>query len=282
MIKSILYAQPVFAPDKMRLDRNINSIKSFGQYLKTNGNDGMQLTIAIGGWAKDDALWNEIVEACKDAFGGKVSPIRFDRNYGKATVVNKLVALSKEQGAKFDAILTADSDILFPLDTPNMLARLAIAALKMEARKGMPFGMTSLNQLGAGCHWKVCYENIVEYDIKVGKGTYKEKIVWPNVPSGIAGGCLFISRRLWDTVGGYRVLGVYSGDDAFILVDCARNGFSYQMSDSIAIVHPPEDDAEYAKWKVRVCQRDSLTGPKANLDPIIKEADDFWGQRENK
>jgi hypothetical protein len=280
MIKSILYAQPVFAPDKMRLDRNVNSIKSFGQYLKVNGNDGMAITIAIGGWAKDDALWEEIVNACKEAFGGKVIPIRFDRNYGKATVVNKLVSISKEQGAKFDAILTADSDILYPVDTANMLARLAIAALKMEARKGKPFGMISLNQLGAGCHWKVCYENVVEYELKLNKGVFKEKIVWPNMPSGIAGGCLFVSRNLWDATGGYRVLGVYSGDDAFLLVDCFQKGFSYQMSDSIAIVHPPEDDAEYAKWKVTVCQRDSLTGYKSNLDPIIKEADEFWEQKD--
>jgi hypothetical protein len=279
MIKQILYVQPVFAPDQMRLDRNINSIKSFGQYLKVNGQDGINLAVAIGGWVKTDEFWNAIVEACKEAFNGKVVPIRFDRNYGKASVVNKLVNLSVENKLKFDAILTADSDILYPIETSNMFGRLTIAAIKMEARKGKPFGMMALNQLGSGCHWQVCQENSVTYDIKVGKGDYKEKIVWPNNPSGIAGGCLFISRRMWEAVGGYRVLGVYAGDDAYLLVDCARHGFSWQMSDSIAIVHPPENDEEYAKWKVKVCQRDSMTGVKANIDDQIREADGFWGGR---
>jgi len=276
MIKTILYTQPVFAPDQMRTDRNVNSIKSFGEYLKVNGNDRFGLTIVIGGWASNDSLWQQIVSAGIDAFGNSFIPIRFDRNYGKAFVVNKLVAIAAENGTSFDAILTADSDILFPLNTEHMFARLAVLAEKVESQKFMPFGMVSLNQLGSGCHWKVCYENSIEYELKIDTQVYKEKIVWPNNPSGIAGGCLFIGRRMWENCKGYRILGLYAGDDAFLLVDCQRIGFSYQMSASIAIVHPPEHDEEYAKWKVKVCQRDSMTGVKTNLDPIIKEADEFW------
>jgi hypothetical protein len=279
MIKNILYAQPVFAPDQARTDRNVNSIKSFGQYLKVNGQDGFRITIAIGGWAKDDSLWEQIVAACKEAFGSTFMPFRFDKNYGKASVVNKLVAIAAENGTPFEAMLTADSDILYPLETTNMFVRLVASSIRLEARRGIPFGMTALNQLGSGCHWKVCYENVADYSITLGKTTYKEKIVWPNRPSGIAGGCLFISRKFWDSVGGYRVMGVYAGDDAWLLVDCYQKGFSYQMSDSIAIVHPPENDEEYAKWKVKVCQRDSLSGPKSNIDAQISEADGFWGSR---
>lgn len=86
---------------------------------------------------------------------------------------------------------------------------------------------------------------------------------------------------MWKAVGGYRQAGVYAGDDAYILVDCAQRGFSWQMSDSIVIVHPMDDDAEYNAWKARICQRDSHTGPKneAQMMNIVKEFDDFWAKR---
>jgi hypothetical protein len=136
--------------------------------------------------------------------------------------------------------------------------------------------MNGLNKKGEGCHYASCQENVVEYTINTGTGPIPEKIVWPNISSGIAGGCIFISKKMWDTVGGYRVMGLYAGDDAYLLLDCHMKGFSYQMFDSLAIIHPHENDAEWSAFKVKVCQRDSVSGPKSNLDPIIKEMDEFW------
>lgn len=282
MIKNIIFVQPVFAPDQMRLERNINSIKSFGQYVRVNGTDGYNVSVVIGGWAKTDELWNKIVEAGKEALGTSFNPIRFDKNYGKAATVNKLVAVANENAIAYEALLTSDSDILFPLETKHMFNRLVVAAIRSEAAKGRIWGLIALNQLGNGCHWKVCYENGFDYAIQAGPDSFKEKVVWPSRPSGIAGGCLFLNRKMWDAVGGYRVMGVYAGDDAYLLVDCAVRGFSYQLMDTVSIVHPPENDEVYAQWKVRVCQRDSMTGPKANIDGIIKETDEFWNSREKK
>lgn len=277
---NIAYVQPIFAPDERRAERNINSLATMGAYIKQYGTNGFPLTMVIGGWAKTDALWEKMLAACKEHIAPDFVPIRFDRNYGKAMVVNKLMKVTQDHGTKVDYMLMADSDILFPIDSPNMFGRLVIASQQCETNKKKPFGMVALNQKGEGCHYKSCYENSFTYTINSPDGpTTEEKIVWPTNPSGIAGGCIFVSKRMWDTVGGYRVLGVYSGDDAYLLLDCYQRGFSHQMADTIAIVHPPENDQAYSEWKVRVCQRDSATGVKSNIDFQIKEADSFWESR---
>lgn len=172
----LYYIQPVFAPDAKRTERNINSIRSFGEYLKQNGTDNNNLTVVIGGWAKTDELWEQINRACKESFNESFNPIRFDRNYGKATVVNKLVAMAEQSKPSYDYILTADSDILFPIEQRNMFARLIIAAKQSETAKRQPFGLLSLNQLGAGCHWKVCYENGIAYEISMGEQLIKKSL----------------------------------------------------------------------------------------------------------
>lgn len=273
---NILYVQPIFAPDRMRLERNKNSIISFGNYIKANGTDGIQLSIVLGGWVKDDIFWAEIVECVKNNIAKTVEPIRFDRNYGKAVVVNKLVEIANQNNTPYENILTCDSDILFLPEVKFLFGRLVTAVQNLENVKKRPFGLISLNQKGAQCHWQVCYENAFKYIINTPAGQIEENFVWPTQPSGIAGGCLFLSRKLWENVGGYRVLGLYAGDDAYMLVDCAQRGFSYQMADTLSIVHPPEDDEKYAEWKRLVCHRDSHTGIKKNLDQFIKEADAFW------
>jgi hypothetical protein len=276
MIKHILYVQPIFAPDQRRCDRNTNSIKSMGDYIKINGTDGIQVTVVFGGWAKTPELWDKIKSEILHAFGPSINAIVFDKNYGKAMVVNKLVEMAKQQNVGYHAILTADSDILFPLENHHMFGRLAYAAIQLENIKKKPFGMMALNQSGECCHWKCCYENSTEYSVTTGNQTIVEKIVWPTNPSGIAGGCLFISRKVWEVLRGYQCSGLYAGDDAFLLLYTFQAGFSHQMIDTITIVHPPENDAEWSAFKVKVCQRDSLTGPKSNIDHLIKEMDEFW------
>lgn len=279
MIRHILFAQPIFAPDQMRLERNINSIESLGQYLKENGTDNMNLSIVIGGWAKTDELWEQMVTACKTHLNPQFTPVRFDKNYGKAHVLNGLINHALQQQPTINAIISADSDILFPLETPNMFLRMAIAAEQMVNMKKQNWGMIAFNQLGQGCHFKSCWTNQAKYIATIKNQQFPELIVWPSTPNGIAGGCLFINAAFWKLVGGYKKLGVYAGDDAVLLLQCGQTGFSYQVADTIGIVHPPEHDEEYAKWKVRVCQRDTATGIKNDITSQIQEADDFWKER---
>ncbi len=63
------------------------------------------------------------------------------------------------------------------------------------------------------------------------------------------------------------------------MLEIGKRGFGYYMSDTISIVHPGEDDAEYAAWKHKVCGRDMMSGMKSNIDHIIAEADKFWDEK---
>lgn len=279
-IKNILLIQPVFAPDERQAERNKNSIKSLGEYLKTHGTDGINLSIIMGGWAKTDELWNDIVQNGKKYFNDSFAPIRFDKNYGKAYVVNNLYRTVITQNNNIQALISADSDIIFPLDTPHLFTRLSVASEQMVKVKKQPWGLIGLNQLQHGCHFKSCYENQVEYKINIRDKDYSEKIVWPSIPSGIAGGCLFINREYWDKVGGYdqNRAKIYGPDDAFLLSYCGNTGYSWQMSDSIGIIHPFDNDQQYAEWKVRVCQR-VARNPQEKYEDTLNEAETFWKNR---
>ena len=49
-----IYIQPIFAPDKMRFERNMASLESFFSYMESNIYD---LKYAIGGWVSSEDFW---------------------------------------------------------------------------------------------------------------------------------------------------------------------------------------------------------------------------------
>jgi hypothetical protein len=272
--QKILLLQPIFCPSEEMTQRNINSIVSLGEYL--NKMDRPLVEVQVGGWAKNQSLLNKILPVLKQYFPNNEVAM-FKNNVGKAVIINSLARKHLKSHHQF--IVSADSDILFPLSTENMFSRMIKLAELMEAYKRKPVGLIAFNQQGQNCHLPhEVYQNIYNVDSMAAGKLYKEKMVWPSGAGGIAGGCLFISRKAWDTINGYRVMGCYSGDDAYFLLDIGARGFSWQMADTIPIIHPPQNDVEYAQWKVKVCQRDSGQN-KADISFQIKEAEDFWKDR---
>lgn len=264
---SISYVQPIFAPDKKRLERNLNSLCSFGDYSKRFSGVNQVL---LGGWSPNEEYWTQIRNVIADKFSHIPHKIiKFDRNYGKAVVVNEL---SKQINPKNQFMLTADSDIISTQEVPDMFGRLVHAAAVMTVTKKREVGMIGLNQLGHNCHLPCCYENQHTFNSPFGQ---QEKIIWPTGSGGIAGGSLLFNLAAWRKIGGYRVMGCYAGDDAYSLIDLLQAGYSIQLAESIGIIHPHEADEEYAKWKVMVCQRDSGQG-KNNIESQITEAEEFW------
>lgn len=296
-MKTIFVVQPIFAPDKKRLERNLKSLETIFKYVrKYDVISEIDIKLLIGGWAINEEFWDIIDKRVSEWSLNTIKPKRFDKNYGKAYTLNSLVNVGKQSNPKFDYILSIDSDILFPKDNVQMFERLINAAEKITKIKKKPFGVLGLNQLEHCCHFKTITQNrkTIKYEKTETFGDWKksindgklleinnninDEVVWPNNPSGIAGGCVLISRKLWDTVGGYRVMGVYAGDDAYLLLDCHNRGFTYQVIKSIGIIHPFDDDDEYQKWKGRVCHRDS--GPiKNDISKQINEAEEFWRKR---
>ena len=179
----------------------------------------------------------------------------------------------------FKYFLTADSDIIFTIETPNLFPRLIDCAEGSVDIRGKPFGFIGLQQEQNGCHrldliWKNKYHIINRYD-------KEEELVYPNISAGIAGGCLFISTDLWELIGGYKIRGVYAGDDAHLIHDTHQVGFSYQVSPEISIIHPSSSDSDYSEHKHRWCRKGETHTPKTKkeLEKVIKELEQYWIKR---
>jgi hypothetical protein len=268
-IKDILYCQPIFAPNLTLLNKNINSLNSIHEYLTKYNLTHNSINFCFGGWTINDEYWNIIYNKIKELFN--VEAIRFDKNYGKAYVVNKLVKYSQKI-YNFKYIFTLDSDIIIDVDESNMFERLIICVGMSELILNKKCGLIALNQKICNCHMNCVYENSFNFN----SDYKKEKIVYPNGYGGIAGGCLFIPLESWNIVNGYRVMGVYAGDDAYILLDLYNKNMSIQMVDSINCIHPIDTDEKYSLWKVHVCQRDQKKINIDSLDEKINDADKFW------
>ena len=261
MIKhlKILICQPIFAPNEEMLEKNIESVKS----IINLSSGGIDVTYRIGGWVRDDKLWRRFISEV-NKLPLKFSEIkRFDTNCGKAKVVNYL---SKDIN-NFDYILTFDSDIIFKRGV-DYLKRLTYIADCSDDVFSKQFGMLALNQEVCNCH----IMDHMRHEVMCGD----EKLHWNDDGGGIAGGCLFVSASVWSVVGGYRVMGVYAGDDAYLFMDVKRSGYSFGLVSTISVIHPHERNQEYNLWKVKVCQRDSNGVDRADIDGQITEANKFW------
>lgn len=263
----ILFVQPIFVPDNIRLEQNEKSIVSIGNYIKKYP---CEITFVFGGWAYNNNLWESIKNIINENIPKKnLKEIRrFDRNYGKAYVVNSLY----KNNTNFNYLLTCDSDIIFSLECPNMFQRLEDIAKQSQQHTGKKFGFISLDQREGCCHIHSLFNR--KYYIK-NRYSENEMVSYPHNARGIAGGCLFISKELWDRVNGYNILGVYAGEDGGFLLDTHKAGYSYQVSNDVFIIHPHQIDKEYAETKLHIIHNKNLNHPN-NKDPKLhKKAMDF-------
>ena len=258
----ILYIQPIFVSDHLRLEQNKKSIISIANYLKKYPHD---VRFVLGGWAYNDDLWNSIKNTINEHIPKNKILIlkRFDKNYGKAYVVNSLYKLKGNVNFKY--FLTCDSDIIFSQDCPNVFPRLIDVANKSRNHTNKNFGYISLNQKQGCCHLHHALD--VKYTI-INRYSEKETLSYSRKANGIAGGCLFINRELWERIGGYKILGVYAGEDGAFLRDTYKSGYSFQVSNDIFIIHPHSPDKEYSEMKWKIAHNKELNN-RNNGDPIL-------------
>lgn len=256
---NILYVQNIFVPTKDMFDKNYNSIISLISYLKQYPLIDNKLNFAFGGWCRNEKYFQDIRQLIKDNFKQTIVHT-FDKNYGKAHIVNKLV--NRHQN-KYKYMITCDSDMVFDLECVDFFNRMVELAKNIESETNRPLGILAPSMTEENAHWNDKFTN---------KRTYNnENISFPNTGSGIAGGCIMTSRTAWDAIGGYREMGTYAGDDAFYLLDCYNKKFSYQVADNIWIKHPKENDQEYQKWKIQECQHS-----KKSFGESVEFSTQYW------
>ena len=260
---NIIYVQSIFAPNVNMLLRFVRSVSSFIDYYVKND---YKFKCVFGGYCAKEEYWliiDELLKSVIDNYHIDIIVNRFDKNYGKAYVVNSLVEkfLTNEE-----YIFTADSDICYIENQPNIIYRL-VEAMNYSKAINLNPSLISLYQEEANCHiLNACYENRHYYNGKYGS----EMVCHPTNAGGVAGGCLFISTNFWKIVNGYKVLGVYAADDANIMIDSRKNGYNFLMSNSIRCIHPKETDKKYQDWKIKTSSKIQ------SLPDAIKDANLFW------
>lgn len=256
----VIIVQPSFCPTRKMLDFNLESVRSLKKYLDKHP---YPADIIFGGYI-DDEYYDEFLNELKSLFSGRCKFFRFDKNYGKAYIVNKMVNdyLVNNNVTKY--IFTFDSDIVF-LDNNDgdIIERLKRLSNKTYLVQGRKFGLIGCNFTGDNAHWLNRFENNTIID--------NETISWPTQPVGIAGGCIFINVDAWRSINGYRIMGVYAPDDAMMIRDMFNSGFGICVATSIFVHHPgTHDDRHYQGWK----EKTSRTF--MNLSDSIEYTNDYW------
>ena len=235
---SVKYIQPIFAPNIELMRKNLESLRTFFDYYDKMG---YEFQCVFGGYAATDEMWVEIERYIESRdVEGRVKSIvhRYADNYGKAYVINDLTGRYLSDAEYF---LTADSDILFNINQPDMIARL-VEAFEHAKKIDLNPALIALFQEEANCHiLEACYQNKYYY-----QGSFEyEMICHPSGEGGVAGGCLFVSSEFWNKIGGYKVLGVYAADDGNLMRDAKKSGYSfllfctdYPMSEDQILIYP--------------------------------------------
>lgn len=265
--KKVIFIQPLFVPNDDFLEINKKSVMSCIAYHKQFR--FRNIKFVFGGWCKEDRYWEEL----KGIIGDFGICERFDQNYGKAYIVNNLY---KKHFNKEDFLFTLDSDICFDIEEYDIIRRLIRTANRLPVVTQHQMGMIAVNQKDACCHIFNVMDNKLEIE--------GETLVWSSTGTGVAGGCLFINTKSFDHVGGYRVMGVYAGDDGFLLHDMNRNNFSTMISKTISVIHPSDNttysNKNYIDWKHSNCRKCLTTIGKAlteeELKKDIEETNKSW------
>lgn len=245
MKNKICVIQNIFVPDNTTKERSIRSIRSLKNVSEYD--------IYFIGWCKDE-YWDEIKAELISLKPQKIA--RKDKNYGKAHNINEMTST-----LDYDYMLTMDSDIVF-LDNVNYYYEIQ----RMTTIENM--AVIAFNQLEGNCH-------LVDY-LTSEKTINDQKYVWNDTGGGIAGGCLFINFEFWKQIKGYKVMGVYAGDDAYLFMDAKKRNKFFALNTEVSVIHPIETNGEYQKWKIEVCQRDSNGINKKDISSQIEESNKFW------
>ena len=244
-----IFISPVFCPNDYMFERNIKSIESSIKFILPK----VEIYL-IGGYCAKQEYWEKI-ETLLNKDNTSIKIYKGKKNKGKAYNVNKMINYVNLKNIEYDYILTCDSDIIFIEDIIHYFKKLNFDN----------HGIIALNQLEHSCHIK----NNLEKKIELHNGI---KIKFYYSPNGthIAGGCWFIKREAWLMSGGYKVFGVYCSDDATLLKDISNLGFKVCICDNLKVIHPFDNNKEYAEWKYKTSLK------ILDLEEAIKESDKFW------
>ena len=178
-------------------------------------------------------MWKEF-----DEIINKYKPIKYIKqksNLGKAYNIN---LLTKDIPInKYDLLLTFDSDIIF-IDSVKYIEKINILLKIINYRK---LGLISFNFL----------ENNVHIFEKLNKNLKikSHHFFWNKNRNSIGGGCWLVNFKYWKLIKGYKIMGVYCGEDGYLLNCMNKRNLFCAVDISINVIHPKEKNSKYQKME---------------------------------
>ena len=271
---NIVFLQQTFFPGGDMSDLSIASIKSFYDYI-TKYYPTTPVRFVLGGWAANSEEWDKLTGvAFRKPENCKLYLKRFDHNFGKAYIVNNL--FGEQNFFIEDFFLTADSDIRFDLNVPNIFDRLTEGTERLAGILKAPCGVLAANMTEGNCH----LFNEVDHEFFWDSEKYgQESLLTMKGVGGIAGGCLYVSRSAFADVQGYQVRSVYGPDDARLFPDMYRKGYCFGIMKSVTVIHPESSltrSGSHNHWKVTNAQGADKATFNKPFEESVAEAELYW------
>lgn len=224
----------VFVPTYFRLNQLKDSLLSVIGSIKGSKYD-IQLIIGDNNSDKDTVEW---LKSFQKTNKGVVLYLS-DKNVGKAEIVNYMYSLHSD----CDYVVSMDSDLVW--EGNGLLFDEMVEAMELFPQ----FGLLSMEQTGNCCHLEGLFSKTKNGRHKVRFGNYRS----------VAGGCFIIRKQLWDMIGGYRDVGIYSADDAYVMLDVSKTS-KVGVLETISMFHPFDTDEGYKCWKSQNITKYNIKG----------------------
>jgi len=224
----------IYTPTHFRFEETKKSLLSLKKSIDwTNDqNNDIDVRLFIG----DNGSPLEMVEWLIENFDNTDNCTLYmsDDNIGKARMVNRMY----DESPDCNIVCSFDSDMIVPDESIDFIERMSKCVTGLKQ-----FGVLVTNQLVNSCHIIKQPYHTMEFKFN--------KIIYGNL--GVAGGCLWIKKKNWDDIGGYREhISKFGGNDGYLMYDVI-----YKLKkmtgivENVGIIHPHESDKKYHDWKVR-------------------------------
>lgn len=214
----------IFTPTYHRFDMTKKSLESIITNVQGSVYD-VTLYICDNNSPEEMKVWLKSLES------DKVKVFLNDKNVGKAEIVNKIY----KQNSICDYFISIDSDFIAD-EASNFIDDMVWCAHHF-----VEFGVLSSFQK--------------ENDQQLWNLLTKEQQLGPHIVGyehfyGVAGGCIILSKQVWDLIGNYNTYGgVYGYDDALLMQNVNNIKLKTGVIKTVKLTHPFDEDKKYSEWK---------------------------------
>jgi hypothetical protein len=188
----------------------------------------------------DNNSAKDMVKYLESLSSNRVKVFKSDKNVGKAALVNMVY----EKTSNCSHFISIDSDMIAD-EQYNFIDEM-VWCIEHFPEFGVlsTFQKQNNQQLMDGLHQKVSRE--------------KHSVLFGQYNS-VAGGCVVLTKEMWNTIGHYNTYGgVYGFDDGLMMQAVHLRQKLCGVIETVKLIHPFDTDEQYKNWKSQnIAQRKS-------------------------